>query len=153
MTCANVTCVGVQCDEKNQKNSDWKNYLPLGLEYLNVFREKKPKDHYFKRYDLQLHALQFQNLQTSTVLIEKENMFSVAGVLLYDAIPCNDLKDLCKEAAWLDLNANECKRGPNKNSSKMSMFGWRKNVYKKKEFAYGRYVSSYFCIDLCSIKF
>jgi len=53
-------------------------------------------------------------------------------VLLYDAIPCNDLKDLCKEAAWLDLNANECKRGPNMNSSKMSMFGWKKSVYKKK---------------------
>jgi hypothetical protein len=31
--------------------------------------------------------------------MEKENMFSVAGVLLYDAIPCIDLKDLCKEAA------------------------------------------------------
>ncbi len=153
MTCANVTFAGVQCDEKNQKISNWKNYLPPGLEYLNVFKEKKPKDHYFKNYDLQLHALQFQNLQTSTVLIEKENMFSVAGVLLYDAIPCNDLKDLCEEAAWLDLNANECKRGPNKNSSKMSMFGWRKNVHQKKEFAYGRYVSSYFCIDLCSIKF
>jgi hypothetical protein len=153
LTCANVTFAGVQCDEKNQKISNWKNYLPPGLEYLNVFKEKKPKDHYFKNYDLQLHALQFQNLQTSTVLIEKENMFSVAGVLLYDAIPCNDLKDLCEEAAWLDLNANECKRGPNKNSSKMSMFGWRKNVHQKKEFAYGRYVSSYFCIDLCSIKF
>ncbi len=118
-----------------------------------MFKEKKPKVHYFKHYDLQLHALQFQNLQTSTILIEKKKMFSVAGVLLYDAIPCNDLKDLCKEAAWLDLNANECKQGPNKNISKMSMFGWRKNVHQKKEFAYGRYVSSYFCIDLCSIKF
>jgi hypothetical protein len=138
LTYANVTFAGVQCDEKNQIFSDLKNYLPLGLEYLNVFREKKPKDHYFKHYDLQLHALQFQNLQTSTILIEKENMFSVAGVLLYDAIPCNDLNDLCKEATWLDLNANECKRGPNMNSSKMSMFGWRKSVYKKKEFAYGQ---------------
>ncbi|KAH9569624.1 hypothetical protein CY35_02G000100 [Sphagnum magellanicum] len=44
------------------------------------------------------------------------------------------------EAAWLDLNANECKRGPNMNSSKMSMFGWRKSVYQKKKFAYGRYM-------------
>jgi hypothetical protein len=118
-----------------------------------VFREKKSKDHYFKHYDLQLHALQFQNLQTSTILMGKEYMFSVARVLLYDAIPCIDLEDLCKVAAWVDLNANECKRGPNMNSSKMSMFGWRKNVYKKKEFAYGKYISSYFCIDLCSIKF
>ncbi len=117
-----------------------------------MFREKKPKDHYFKHYDLQLHALQFQNLQTSTILMEKENMFSVVGMSLYDAIPCIDLEDLCKEAAWLDLNANECKRSPNVNSSKMSMFGWRKNVYNF-FFAYGRYVSSYFCIDLCSIKF
>lgn len=86
-------------------------------------------------------------------MIEKENMFSVVGVLLYDAIPCNDLKDFCKEAAWLDLNANECKRGLNMNSSKMSMFGWRKNVYKKIKFTYGRYVSSHFCIDLFLIKF
>jgi len=80
-------------------------------------------------------------------------MFSIARMLLYDVIPCIDLKDLCKEATWLDLNANECKRSPNMNNSKMNMFGWRKNVYKKKEFAYGRYVSSYFYIDLCSIKF
>jgi hypothetical protein len=153
LTYANVTFVGVQCGEKNQKNYDWKKYLPPGLEYLNVFRDKKPKDHYFKHYDLQLHALQHQNLQTSTVLIEKENMCSVAKVLLYDAIPCINLEDLCKEGAWLDLNVNECMRGPNMNNSKMGMFGWRKNVSKKKEFVYGRYVSSYFCIDLCSIKF
>jgi hypothetical protein len=97
-----------------------------------VFREKKPKDHYFKHYDLQLHALQFQNLQTSTVLIEKENMFFVVGVLLYDANPCNDLKNLCKEAAWLDLNANECKQGPNMNSSRINMFGWEKKCVPKK---------------------
>jgi hypothetical protein len=132
LTYANVTFARVQCGEKNQIFSDWKNYLPPRLEYLNVFREKKPKYHYFKHYDLQLHALQFQNLQTLTVLVEKENMFSVVGVLLYDAIPCSDLEDLCKEAAWLDLNANECKQGPNMNSSKMNMFGWKKNVYKKK---------------------
>jgi hypothetical protein len=47
---------------------------------------------------------------------------------LYDVIPCIDLEDLCKEAAWLDLNVNECKWGPNMNSSKMNMFGWKKNV-------------------------
>ncbi len=34
-------------------------------------------------------------------------MFSIVGVLLYDAIPCTNLKDLCKEATWLDLNVNE----------------------------------------------
>jgi len=34
-------------------------------------------------------------------------------MLLYDVIACIDLEDLCKEATWLDLNANECKRGPN----------------------------------------
>jgi hypothetical protein len=139
--------------KKNQKIYDWKNYLPHGLVYLNVFREKKPKDHYFKHCDRQLHALQFQNLQTSTILMEKENMFFVVGVLLYDGIPCIDLEDLCKEVAWLDLNVNECKRSLNMSSFKMNMFGWRKNVYKKKEFAYSKYVSSYFCIDLCSIKF
>jgi hypothetical protein len=51
-----------------------------------VFREKKPKDHYFKHYNLQLHALQFQNLQISTVLMEKENMFFITRVLLHDVI-------------------------------------------------------------------
>jgi len=39
-----------------------KNYLPLGFVYLNVFKEKKPKDQYCNPYNLQLHALQFQNL-------------------------------------------------------------------------------------------
>jgi hypothetical protein len=85
--------------------------------------------------------------------MENESMFSIVRMLLYVAIPCIDLEDLCKETAWLDLNANECKWGPNMNSSKMSMFRWRKNMYKKKEFAYGRFVSSYFCINLYSIKF
>jgi hypothetical protein len=51
----------------------------------------------------------FKNLQTSTILMEKIYMFSIAGMLLYDVIPCIDLEDLCKEATWLDLNANECK--------------------------------------------
>jgi len=31
--------------------------------------------------------------------MEKENTFSIVRLLLYDAIPCIDLKDLCKEAA------------------------------------------------------
>jgi hypothetical protein len=62
LTYANVTFARVHCGEKNQKNYDWKDYLPPGLAYLNVFREKKFKNHYFKRYDLQLHALQFQKL-------------------------------------------------------------------------------------------
>ncbi len=62
-------------------------------------------------------------------------------------------KDLCKEVAWLDLNANECKQGLNMGSSNLSMFGWRKNVYNFNFFVYGRYVSLYFGIDLCSIKF
>ncbi len=56
-------------------------------------------------------------------------MFSIVEVLLYDVIPCTDLKDLCKEAAWLDLNVNECKQGLNMGNSKMNMFGWRRNVY------------------------
>jgi hypothetical protein len=50
-------------------------------------------------------------------------------MLLYDAIPCTDLKDLCKEAAWLDLNVNECEQGLNIGSSKMNMFVWGRNVY------------------------
>jgi hypothetical protein len=62
--------------QKNQNISDWKNYLPPRLTYLIVFKEKKPKDHYFKHYDFQLQTLQFQNLQTSTVLInEKKNLY------------------------------------------------------------------------------
>jgi hypothetical protein len=87
LTYANVTFAGVECGEKNQKNYDWKNYLPPGLMYLNVFREKKPKDHYFKHHDLQLCALKFQNLQTFTVLMEKE----IVGMLLYNVIPCTNL--------------------------------------------------------------
>ncbi len=68
------------------------------MAYLSVFREKKPKDHHFKHYDHQLHALQYQNLQIFTVSMEKKKMFSIVKLLLYDAIPCIDLKDLCKEA-------------------------------------------------------
>jgi hypothetical protein len=62
-----------------------------------VFRDKKLKDHYFKHYDLQLHALHFQNFKTLIILIEKKNMFCIVIVLLYVAIPCTNLKDLCKE--------------------------------------------------------
>jgi hypothetical protein len=79
-------------------------------------------------------------------------MFFIVKMLLYDAIPCINLKDLCKKVAWLDLNVNECKQNPNMGSFKMNMFRWKMNVYKNK-FAYGKYVLSYYYIDLCSIKF
>jgi hypothetical protein len=85
--------------------------------------------------------------------MKKKNMFSITGVLLYDVIPCINLKDLCKEATELDLNANECKQGPIMGIYKMNMFECKKNIYKKIKIACGKYVSSYYCIDLCSIKF
>jgi hypothetical protein len=112
----------VQWHKKNQKISNWKNYLPPRLAYLNVFSEKKPKDHYFKHYDLSIACI---------VVSKLENFNNIIGVLLYDAIPCTDLKDLSKEVAWLDLNVNECKRGPKMGSYKMNMFGWKRNVLKK----------------------
>jgi hypothetical protein len=48
--------------------------------------------------------LGFQNLKYSTILVEKENMFVVVEVLLYDAIPSNEFETFYNEA-----NANECK--------------------------------------------
>jgi hypothetical protein len=72
--------------------------FPLIFTFESIKELESTLDHYFKHYDIQLHALQFQNLQTSTILVEKIYMFSIIGVLLYDAIPCTDLKDLCKEA-------------------------------------------------------
>jgi hypothetical protein len=42
--------------------------------------------------------LGFQNLQNSTILIKKGNMFVVARVLLYDVIPSNELETFYNEA-------------------------------------------------------
>jgi len=129
--CKCYICKGLVWRKKS-KFFYWKNHLPPRLEYLIVLKHKKPKDHYFKHYDLQLQALQFQSLQTSIILIENIYIFSIVRVLLDDVIPCIDLKNLCKEATWLDLNVNECKRIPNMGNFNMNMFGWKRYVYPKK---------------------
>jgi hypothetical protein len=69
-------------------------------------REKK---HYEKYYDVQVELLGFQNLQNSTILIEKEIVFTIVGVLLYHAIPSSELEILYNEAKSLETNANDCK--------------------------------------------
>jgi hypothetical protein len=56
--------------------------------------------------------LGFQNLENSTILIEKENVFAIVGVLLYHAIPSSELEIFYNEAKWLETNANDYKWGP-----------------------------------------
>ncbi len=74
-------------------------------------------------YDFQDELLSFQHLENSTILIEKENMFSINAILLYDAIPSCELDKLSNELEWLDTNVNEYKWSPTMKGPKMSMFG------------------------------
>jgi hypothetical protein len=84
-------------------------YFPLGVKRLYVYKEKKPKQHYKKYYDLQVDLLGFQNLENSTIHIEKENMSTIVRVLLYDAIPSSEFEIFYIEIEWLKQNANDCK--------------------------------------------
>ncbi len=79
------------------------------MKFLHIFKDKKPRQHYTKNYDFQVELLGFQNLENSTVLIEKENMPATIGILLYNSIPSCELDELYKEVEWLETNASECK--------------------------------------------
>jgi hypothetical protein len=74
-----------------------------GLNYLDVFKEKKPKCHYIQNYDLWEESLKFQNLEFSTTLVERENLFCIIGILLYDVIPTQVVITFCGKAQWLDV--------------------------------------------------
>jgi hypothetical protein len=51
-------------------------------------------------------------LENLTVFIEKQNMSTIARVLLHNVISSYELDELYKEAKWLERNANEYKRNP-----------------------------------------
>jgi hypothetical protein len=72
-------------------------YLPLGVKCLHIYKEKKTKHYYKKYYDFQIELLCFQNLENSTIFSEKENMFTIVRVLLYDVIPLSELEILYNE--------------------------------------------------------
>jgi hypothetical protein len=71
--------------------------------------------------------------------VERENLFCIVRVLLYDVIPSQVAITFCEEAQWLDLHADDYKHGPNMGSSRMNMFGWIQNKYKVKSESFGRY--------------
>jgi hypothetical protein len=75
------TFVGAQCGKKIKFFLIGKIIFHLGW-CINVFRGKYLKDHYFKHYDIQLHALQFQNLQISTILMERKYVFVLLSVIV-----------------------------------------------------------------------
>ncbi len=83
--------------------------------------------------------VQFQNLKSSTALVERENLFCIARVLLYDVMSTKVARSLCEEAQWLDLHTHDYNRGPKMGSSKMNMFKWKQNKYKVKSKSLGRY--------------
>ncbi len=72
--------------------------LPPKLNYLDVFKEKKLKCHYIQNYDFQEESIRFQNVKSSTALVERENLFYIAGVLLYDVILIEVARALCEKA-------------------------------------------------------
>jgi hypothetical protein len=106
---------------------------------LDVFKEKKSKFHYIQNYDLQEESIRFQNVKSSIALVEREILFCIVEILLYDVIPIKVVRTLCEEAQWLDLHVGNCKHGPKMGSSKMNMFGWRQNKYKTKYESFRRY--------------
>jgi len=74
---------------------------------------------------VQVELLGFQNLQNSTILIEKKIVFTIVGVLLYHAIPSSELKILYNEAKSLE----QMQMIVNGRINNVHV-GWRKNMYK-----------------------
>jgi hypothetical protein len=84
--------------------------------------------------------LGFQILENSTIFIEKENMFAIGGVLLYNAILCCELDELYKEAECLETNASECKQSsPGKDKKCICLVG-RRICTSLGATTYGRYI-------------
>jgi len=65
--------VRFQCAWEEHISETWRGYLPFGLNYLDVFKEKKPRCHYIQNYDLREESIQFQNVKSLTTLLEREN--------------------------------------------------------------------------------
>jgi hypothetical protein len=91
-------------------------YLPHDVQYIHIFKNKIPKDHYTKNYDSKDEVLHFQNVEMLTVLVEKENNYVIIAILMYDVVPHEDLEKLMKEVIWLESNANECQQKPTKGN-------------------------------------
>jgi hypothetical protein len=51
-------------------------------------------------------------LENLIILIEKQNMFTIARVLLRNVMSFYEFDELYKEAKWLERNANEYKQNP-----------------------------------------
>ncbi len=64
------------------------------------------------KIDLQVKLWSFQNLENLIILIEKQNMFTIARVLLRNVMSFYEFDELYKEAKWLERNANEYKQNP-----------------------------------------
>jgi hypothetical protein len=72
-------------------------YLPHDVQYLHIFNDKRPTYHYTKNYDSKNEILHFQNVEMLTMLVDKEDNYVIITVLMYDAIPHEDLEELMKE--------------------------------------------------------
>jgi hypothetical protein len=83
--------------------------------------------------------IQFLNLKSSIALVERENLFCIARVLLYDVISTEVARTLCEEAQWLDIHADNYKHGPKMGNFKMNMVRWGQDKYKIKFESFGRY--------------
>jgi len=60
---------------------------PHDVQYLHIFKDRRPKDHYTKNYDSKDEVLHFQNVEILTMLVDKEYNYAIIIVLMYDVIP------------------------------------------------------------------
>jgi hypothetical protein len=91
-------------------------YLPHDVQYLHIFKDRRPKGHYAKNYDSKDEVLHFQNVEMLIMLVDKEDNYAIIVVLMYDVMSHEDLKELKKEVEWLESNANECQQRPTKGN-------------------------------------
>jgi hypothetical protein len=75
-------------------------YLPPHyVNFLEVFKDKMLTNYYTKAYDVSSHMQTFHTLNKSIVLMDKQNMIKVVGILLHHVILPECLERLkCKMA-------------------------------------------------------
>jgi len=86
-----------------KKKNYWKNYLPLGVASLNVFKEKKAQKSLLPTLRSSITCIVNSKLtKFNNIDGEREYVFYCWSVIVY-VIPCTELKDFCarKQPGWI----------------------------------------------------
>jgi hypothetical protein len=112
-------------------------YFPSNVKCLHIFKDKKPRQHYMKKYDFQAKLFSFQILENSTICIEKKclQLLKFYYKMLFHLV--NWMNVIRKQNGW-ERNPSECNWVLTLGGSKLCVFGWRNKMYKFGVATHGR---------------